>query len=438
MPHASIDNLDLRSEEVQEVLSFIPSWIVRWGITVLLFVVIALFVLAWVVRYPDVLPAKIVIVTQNPPVHLLTRSAGKLMTLNVADKTTVKADSILAVLENSALTADVVLVASQIRTLQTALLQNATETILQTSLPANLHLGDIQADYGMFVQNLNEYTSFHQIFKRYFDNRIGAFSKQLVSYSELNAKLSKQQEIAKREEEMARRKFDSDKVLFQKKYMSEVEINASESAFLSKRSAVENAGSALVNNSIQIANLERTVLDLKQQREERERSTALALQEALNRLDISIKNWQQRYCIVAPVDGTVSLTKYWAVNQYVAMGDEMATVIPGEQTMIGKIMMPVAGSGKVKVGQRTNIKFDSYPFQEFGSVDAVIESISLVPNNNQYIVTVALPNGLTTSYKKSLTFQQEMQGNAEIITEDLRILERIFNQFRYIFSNAVR
>lgn len=438
MPHASIDNLDTRSEEVQEILSFIPSWIVRWGITVLLFVVIALFVLAWVVKYPDVLPAKIVIVTQNPPVHLLTRSAGKLMTLNVQDKAPVKADSILAVLENSASTADVVSLKSTVRSIQQALLQNSTEYLLQATLPLTLHLGDIQAEYGMFIQNMNEYKSFHQIYKRYFDSRIAALSNQLASYSELNTKLSKQQEIAKREEEMARRKFDSDKGLFQKKYMSEVEINTSESAYLAKRSALENAGSALVNNNIQIANLQRSVLDLKQQREEKERSIALALQEALNRLDIGIKNWEQRYCIITPVAGTVSLTKYWSVNQYVAMGDEMLTIIPGEQLMIGKIMMPVAGSGKVKVGQRTNIKFDSYPFQEFGSVDAVIESISLVPNNNQYIVTVALPNGLTTSYKKNLTFQQEMQGNAEIITEDLRILERIFNQFRYIFSNAIR
>lgn len=438
MPHTSIDNLDTRSEEVQEILSFIPSWIVRWGITVLLFVVIALFVLAWVVKYPDVLPAKIVIVTQNPPVHLLTRSAGKLMTLNVQDKAPVKADSILAVLENSASTEDVVSLKSTVRSIQQALLQNSTEYLLQTTLPLTLHLGDIQAEYGMFIQNMNEYKSFHQIYKRYFDSRIAALSNQLASYSELNTKLSKQQEIAKREEEMARRKFDSDKGLFQKKYMSEVEINTSESAYLAKRSALENAGSALVNNNIQIANLQRSVLDLKQQREEKERSIALALQEALNRLDIGIKNWEQRYCIITPVAGTVSLTKYWSVNQYVAMGDEMLTIIPGEQSMIGKIMMPVAGSGKVKVGQRTNIKFDSYPFQEFGSVDAVIESISLVPNNNQYIVTVALPNGLTTSYKKNLTFQQEMQGNAEIITEDLRILERIFNQFRYIFSNAIR
>jgi HlyD family secretion protein len=237
---------------------------------------------------------------------------------------------------------------------------------------------------------------------------------------------------------MARRKFDADKGLFQKKYISEMQINASESVYLAKRSTLESSGSALLNNNIQIANLQRTVLDLKQQREEKEQLTVLSLQEALSRLDIGIKNWEQRYCIIAPVEGIASLTKYWAVNQYVAMGDELLTIIPGEQRIIGKIMMPVAGSGKVKIGQRANIKFDSYPFQEFGSVNAVIETISLVPNNDQYIVTVALPDGLTTSYKKNLVFQQEMQGVAEIITEDLRILERIFNQFRHVFTDAFR
>jgi hypothetical protein len=144
-------------------------------------------------------------------------------------------------------------------------LNNNTDELLRISLPTTLRLGDVQAEYGVFLQNLNEYKSFHQIYKRYFDSRIAALSNQLSSYSELTDKLSKQQEIAKREEEMARRKFDSDKGLFQKKYLSEVELNASESAYLAKRSALENSGSAQVNNNVQIATFQRNVLDLKQQ-----------------------------------------------------------------------------------------------------------------------------------------------------------------------------
>jgi hypothetical protein len=41
---------------------------------------------------------------------------------------------------------------------------------------------------------------------------------------------------------------------------------------------------------------------------------------------------------------------------------------------------------------------------------------------------------LETSYKKKILFQQEMRGSAAIITEDLRLIERIFYQFRSMYQ----
>jgi mRNA-degrading endonuclease HigB of HigAB toxin-antitoxin module len=46
---------------------------------------------------------------------------------------------------------------------------------------------------------------------------------------------------------------------------------------------------------------------------------------------------------------------------------------------------------------------------------------------------IELPNGLKTSYKKQINFQQEMTGTADVITEDLRLIERLLYQFRDIF-----
>ena len=49
------------------------------------------------------------------------------------------------------------------------------------------------------------------------------------------------------------------------------------------------------------------------------------------------------------------------------------------------------------------------------------------------LLDAKLTNGLQTSYKKQINFQQEMTGTADIITEDLRLLERLLYQFRDIF-----
>ena len=40
-----------------------------------------------------------------------------------------------------------------------------------------------------------------------------------------------------------------------------------------------------------------------------------------------------------------------------------------------------------------------------------------------------------TSYKKEIPFKHEMNGTAEIITEDLRLIERFFQQFKNAFNN---
>jgi hypothetical protein len=59
---------------------------------------------------------------------------------------------------------------------------------------------------------------------------------------------------------------------------------------------------------------------------------------------------------------------------------------------------------------------------------------TLKGENMEYTAKVRLPDGLLTSYKRVLIYQPEMQGTAEIITEDLRVIERVFNQFRKIFD----
>lgn len=51
-----------------------------------------------------------------------------------------------------------------------------------------------------------------------------------------------------------------------------------------------------------------------------------------------------------------------------------------------------------------------------------------------YLIDVELPKKLITSYNKTIDFKQEMRGAAEIITEDLRLIERFFYQFKAVLK----
>ncbi|MCL1849977.1 MAG: HlyD family secretion protein [Bacteroidetes bacterium] len=121
-------------------------------------------------------------------------------------------------------------------------------------------------------------------------------------------------------------------------------------------------------------------------------------------------------------------------------GEVLVTVVPTEETkIVGKILLPPQGAGKVKEGQFVNVKFDSYPHLEFGMVRVQIKNISLVPvavENNQkaYMLEVEFPNALVTNYGKTLVLSQDMTGTAEIITEDLRLLDKFINPIRAVIK----
>jgi HlyD family secretion protein len=93
--------------------------------------------------------------------------------------------------------------------------------------------------------------------------------------------------------------------------------------------------------------------------------------------------------------------------------------------------LPAIGAGKVKEGHKVIIHFDNYPYLEYGTVSGTVSSISLVPNNELYSAEINLDSArLITNYNVNLNFQQNMPGNAEIITNSRSLLSRILDPFR--------
>ena len=68
----------------------------------------------------------------------------------------------------------------------------------------------------------------------------------------------------------------------------------------------------------------------------------------------------------------------------------------------------------------------------------VIKNISLVPivceQGKFTMIEVEFPQNLTTNYGKTLDFSQQMSSTAEIITEDLRLIERFLNPIKSLIK----
>lgn len=100
-------DIELRSEEVQEVMNHISPWVVRCGITVLALILLMILVGCWIFRYPDTLAAEVTLATEEPPAFVLSHATGKLDTLYVKNGSLVSTDADLGVIGNAASSEDV-------------------------------------------------------------------------------------------------------------------------------------------------------------------------------------------------------------------------------------------------------------------------------------------------------------------------------------------
>ena len=173
----------------------------------------------------------------------------------------------------------------------------------------------------------------------------------------------------------------------------------------------------VINESTTSINLERSVM------------------QSFYQLKKAIKDWELNYVFRSSVKGTVSFLQIWSENQTITAGENIFAIIPStEKGYIGKVKAVAQNSGKLQIGQKVNIRLANYPDREFGVIEGRLKTISLTPDKDgNLLLDIELPNELQTSYKKQINFQQEMTGTADIITEDLRLLERLLYQFRDVF-----
>jgi HlyD family secretion protein len=187
--------------------------------------------------------------------------------------------------------------------------------------------------------------------------------------------------------------------------------------------------------SVELAEKNQLFQDYRITRIEEKEKLISVLRESFLNLKAQINLWENTYLLIAPVNGIVSFTKFWSANQSVVKDEPVVTIVPLETgRIVGRINIKMQRSGLVKTGQSVNIKLSGYPYLEYGMVRGIVRSKSLVPAGDAYVIEIELLEGLKTLYGRELDFTQNMQGTAEIITENVRLLQKIINPFRYMVS----
>lgn len=417
--------IEIRSTEVQEIMGFIPHWIIRWGISIFFIVIGFLILGSWFFKYPDIITSSIVVTTNDPPAALVARASGKIQKLFVKDKQSVESGEVLAIIESAAEYSHVLELKSHMAPLKKAIMDFSDSFFLFTEFRQDYSLGELQSHYEIFRKSFSDYRHFLKL--SYHKTKIRSTREQLERQKVYLQQLEQQKEILEEEFQLQEQKFQRMKTLHTDGVISQNDFETAKSAFLQKRHTLEGARTRITTEKMQIAKMNDTILDLELEFSKQQKQLQLVLRQSFDNLVSQIDLWEHTYVLAAPISGVVSMTKFWSENQNVKAGDVVITIVPiKDSRIIGKLVLPIEGSGKVKTGQRVNIKFSNFPHKQYGMVSGIVRSKSLVATDNAYILEVELPNGLLTNYGKTLEFSQEMRGVADIITEDIRLIQRIF------------
>lgn len=426
----SARKVELQRNEVEDMLGRVPGWITRNGMIVFLFIFALLLFGSWVFKYPDIKRARIVVTSVNPPADLRARTSGKIVRLFVVDNEQVTSGDILAMMENPAVYDDVVQLQNSLIFLDSISIEDISDDLTELK---NVKLGTIQSHYAVFLRVYRDFMEFRRI--DYHQRKVETARAELGKQREYTRSLSEMVTTQERAYELAQRQYNRNATLFEEGVISTSDLEESSSEMLTERNKRQELISVMAENNINIARTEDQIVDLELRQQEERSGMISTLEESYNNLKASITSWEQTYLLVAPVNGSVTFTKFWSENQNVKLGEKVLTIIPDESgSMIGKISLPLAGAGKVHVGNQVNIQFDNFPYLESGMVRGYVRNISEVSEDDFYAVEVELPNGLHSYYDIEIPFSQNMQGDAEILTDKKRLLERVLNPIKSAIS----
>lgn len=421
-PKKSLELLDARSQEVQEIIGRTPHWLVRRGIGVFLGVLILIFLTASVIEYPEIINAPLSLTAINTPKTLESKINGKVIKLFSQDKSRVEQGEVIAWLESTADHAMILKLSDQLDRIHPQLEVNDQVYELSNEVSAYSKLGELQSAFQTFEQSHREYLAY--LSGGYYYNRRKILEQEMTFADTLLKKLEIQRQIQDQNYELAEKELKAQQKLSDKGLIAPLDLLNAERNFANLELPIQQTEASIINNRVSKLSKEKEVMDLDRAAKDQKSNFI----QALNTFKSAISDWKSKYLLTAPVSGTLTYAGIVQEQQSINSGQAVLYIEPETTNYFGDMRISQASFGKIQEGQRVMIKFSAYPYQEFGSVTGEIEFLSDFPvEDNLFFAKVRFPEGLTTNYGQQLPPANGMSGQAEIITKDMRLLERIYN-----------
>lgn len=424
-----LDSIELRSESVQDILTQPPHWMIRWGNTIIFLILVLILIMSYIIKYPEFIPAPIVVTSQNPPEKLEARANSKIEKIFIKNHQQVHKNEVLMVMQSTANYQDVL----KLKQLVDSIAPNELLSF-PISEVSHFKLGELQGDYNSFAKAFQDESLFTRL-QPYAPENLAA-NQSLSEYRLRIATTQQQKKLEQAKYELTKKNYQRSQELYNQGVIASMELENEKIKFLQAQQNLENINISLSQMEEGISNLNKTKSGTAINTEKDKITYSSQTLQLFEQLRKSLKQWEQNYLIISNTDGVASFQQFFGENQFIKAGDVLISILPkNKENLVGRMSVPANNSGKIASGEKVLIKLDNYRYQEYGIVEGKVENISLSPDKDgNYYVDVILPKGLKTSYNKNLVFDKELKGSAEIVTQDLRLIERFFYQMRKLLG----
>ena len=418
---------ELISDEVDEVISYRPHWIVSKGNMIFMLILLLLLTVTWFIKYPDIINASARLVAINPPKLIASRAEGRLLKLFVTNEQAVTKNQHLGYIESTANYNQVIVLQGWINKAIQEIEENDYDVLVSNPLPDLSDLGELQAGYQTFE---NELIETKQILAGgYYQKKKTALEKDVRYLTSLKANTTDQKQLLEQDKQLQQKEYNAYEILAKDKVIAPLELNQYKSKLIAKNQSLQQMDAQITNSDMNKHEKEKELLDLQKTIMDEEQKFHSALLD----LKSQVESWMQQYVLIAPENGNILFISSLQENEWINNNQTLFYIQPNQTQFYAEIMIGQRGFGKIRKGQKVMIKADSYPSEEFGYLKGIVNYISAIPNNrDSFLVKVNLSNGLQTNYNHKIFFRNNLSAQAEIITDNRKLFDRLAGQLRQI------
>jgi multidrug resistance efflux pump len=413
----------IEGENIENLFSDDISPFLKSGMTWLFFTGIVLFSLTWFVKWPEVIRTPTVLTTNVPPTGLVPAFQSSISNVFFDNGDKVTKGSILITLENTSSSVDIIQLDSLINQIDKVYQENLEQVI---HVPLDYfrlsNLGEMQNEYEEFLRAYNELK--FMLSAEFKGRKISILNQQIQYLKSLNANLELQQEILTKEYKNAVTIYNKEKLLFKNGSITAYELNDFESTMLNKEVSLQGVKNTIIQNDQQ----QLYILEQKIQFSQGTEMHRNNFIQAFKNLKSAYTNWRNNYNIISPVDGIVSIPLTTQKNSVLSNQSPAIYIIPENSKPIITMKLGQYNLNAIDTNTTVRIKLTAYPYEEFGVLEGRIRLISDIPVDGTYETIVELTNGLKTTYNKKVEFINGMEGEAEIVLNNERLMTRLFKR----------